>query len=74
MRNGPSGGAGQPPEAMKRLRTNAAKAFLKTRSSVCLVYPVIVRLSRNRRWLKSAHLCPLITLPEASKKQVKRSA
>lgn len=60
--------------ASVRLRTNAAKRFKKTRSGVCLVYQVMVRLSRNWRRLKSAHLCPMIPLPEVSKKKAKRSA
>jgi transposase-like protein len=60
--------------ASVRLRTNAAKRFKKTRSGVCLVYQVMVRLSRNWRRLKSAHLCPTIPLPEASKKRAQKSA
>lgn len=57
-----------------RLRTNAARRFKKTRSGVCLVYQAIVRLSRNWRRLKSAHLCPTVPLPQAGKKKAKKSA
>jgi len=55
------------PFASVRLRTNAAKRFKKTRSGVCLVHEVLLRLQRNWRRLKSAHLCGTIALPEAGK-------
>lgn len=51
------------PFAGVRLRTNAAKRFKKTKSGVCLVHQVLLRLSRNWRRLKSAHLCSRIELP-----------
>jgi putative transposase len=56
------------PFAGVRLRTNAAKRFKKTKSGVCLVHQVLVRLSQNWRRLKSAHLCAQVPLPEAKKK------
>jgi putative transposase len=52
-----------------RLRTNAAKRFKKTRSGVYLVHQVLMRLSRNWRHLKSAHLCGTVPLPGANKAQ-----
>jgi putative transposase len=55
--------------ASVRLRTNAAKRFKKTRSGVCLIHQVILRLSKRWRRLKSAHLCPTVPLPAASKKK-----
>jgi len=60
--------------ASVRLRTHAAKRFKKTRSGACLVYQVMVHLSRNWRRLKSAHLCPTVPLPEVGKKRAKQSA
>lgn len=62
------------PFASVRLRTNAAKRFKKTRSGVCLVHQVMLRLSRNWRYLKSAHLCGTVKLPEAKKKTAKTKA
>ena len=56
------------PFAGVRLRTNAAKRFKKTRSGVCLVHQVLLRLSQTWRRLKSAHLCSTVPLPEAKKK------
>jgi putative transposase len=56
------------PFASVRLRTNAAKRFKKTKSGVCLVHQVLMRLSKNWRHLKSAHLCATVSLPEAKKK------
>lgn len=55
------------PFASVRLRTNAAKRFKKTRSGVCLVHQVMLRLSQNWRHLKSAHLCGTVKLPDAKK-------
>jgi len=60
--------------ASVRLRTHAAKRFKKTRSGVCLVHQVIMRLSQGWRRLKSAHLCPTVPLPEASKKRKSKVA
>jgi putative transposase len=60
------------PFAGVRLRTNAAKRFKKTRSGVCLVHQVLVRLSQTWRRLKSAHLCSQVPLPKASKRTRKR--
>jgi len=60
--------------ASVRLRTNAAKRFKKTKSGVCLVHQVIMRLSKGWRRLKSAHLCPTVPLPEASKKRKSKVA
>lgn len=60
------------PFASVRLRTNAAKRFKKTRSGVCLVHQVLMRLSKNWRHLKSAHLCATVPLPEAQKKKTKK--
>jgi putative transposase len=56
------------PFASVRLRTNAAKRFKKTRSGVCLVHQVMLRLSRNWRHLKSAHLCGTVKLPDVKTK------
>jgi Pyruvate/2-oxoacid:ferredoxin oxidoreductase delta subunit len=50
-----------------RLRTNAAKRFKRTESGVYLVHQVIERLSKRLRCLKSAHLCPMVTLPKPRK-------
>ena len=50
------------PFAGVRLRTNAAKRFKKTKSGVCMVHQVLVRLSQNWRRLKSAHLCSQVPL------------
>ena len=55
------------PFAGVRLRTNAAKRFKKTKSGVCLVHQVLLRLSQNWRRLKSAHLCSQVELPETQK-------
>ena len=60
------------PFAGVRLRTNAAKRFKKTKSGVCLVHQVLLRLSQTWRRLKSAHLCSQVQLPE-TKKTVKKS-
>jgi transposase-like protein len=59
------------PFAGVRLRTNAAKRFKKTKSGVCLVHQVLLRLSRNWRRLKSAHLCSRIELPTGRRAQKK---
>jgi putative transposase len=56
------------PFATVRLRTNAAKRFKKTRSGVHLMHQVMMRISKRWRRLKSAHLCPTVPLPKASKK------
>jgi len=53
------------PFAGVRLRTNAAKRFKKTKSGLCLVHQVLLRLSQTWRRLKSAHLCSTVRLPEA---------
>ena len=58
------------PFAGVRLRTNAAKRFKKTKSGVCLVHQVLLRLSQTWRRLKSAHLCsqvPLLKTPRGSR-------
>jgi transposase-like protein len=55
------------PFAGVRLRTNAAKRFKKTKSGVCLVHQVLLRLSQTWRRLKSAHLCSQVQLREATK-------
>ena len=55
------------PFAGVRLRTNAAKRFKKTKSGVCLVHQVLLRLSRRWRRLKSAHLCSQVELPAVAK-------
>lgn len=62
------------PFASVRLRTNAAKRFKKTKSGVCLVHQVMMRLSRNWRHLKSAHLCGTVKLPETKKTNSKTKA
>lgn len=62
------------PFASVRLRTNAAKRFKKTRSGVCLVHQVMMRLSRNWRHLKSAHLCATVKLQETNKTNGKTNA
>ncbi len=59
------------PFAGVRLRTNAAKRFKKTKSGVCLVHQVLLRLSQNWRRLKSAHLCSQVELPETTKTTTK---
>ncbi len=51
------------PFAGVRLRTNAAKRFKKTKSGVCLVHQVLLRLSQTWRRLQSAHLCSQVKLP-----------
>lgn len=61
------------PFAAVRLRTNAAKRFKKTRSGVHLMYQVMLRLSKSWHRLKSAHLCPTVSLP-AMKKRAKSKA
>jgi transposase-like protein len=62
------------PFASVRLRTNAAKRFKKTKSGVYLVFEVLLRLQRNWRRLKSAHLCGTVVLPEAGKKRKSHAA
>ncbi len=52
------------PFASVRLRTNAAKRFKKTKSGVCLVHQVMMRLQQSWRRLKSAHLCTTVPLPK----------
>lgn len=59
------------PFAGVRLRTNAAKRFKKTKSGVCLVHQVLLRLSQTWRHLKSAHLCSQVPLPEVRKSKTK---
>jgi transposase-like protein len=59
------------PFAGVRLRTNAAKRFKKTKSGVCLVHQVLLRLSQNWRHLKAAHLCGQVPLPEVKKGRAK---
>ena len=59
------------PFAGVRLRTNAAKRFKKTKSGVCLVHQVLLRLSQTWRRLKSAHLCSRVSLPKATKRSRK---
>lgn len=61
------------PFASVRLRTNAAKRFKKTKSGVCLVHQVMLRLSRNWRHLKSAHLCGKVPLPTDTKKKRRKT-
>jgi hypothetical protein len=41
---------------------------------VCLVHQVMLRLSKNWRHLKSAHLCATVPLPEARKTTKKQRA
>jgi transposase-like protein len=62
------------PFATVRLRTNAAKRFKKTKSGVYLMHQVMDRLSKRWRRLKSAHLCPTVALPNASKKSSTQAA
>ncbi len=62
------------PFATVRLRTNAAKRFKKTKSGVYLMHQVMDRLSKRWRRLKSAHLCPTVALPNASKKSNSQAA
>jgi len=62
------------PFASVRLRTNAAKRFKKTKSGVCLVHQVLLRLSANWRRLKSAQLCATVALPETKKTTRKHRA
>jgi transposase-like protein len=62
------------PFASVRLRTNAAKRFKKTKSGVHLVFEVMMRLQRNWRRLKSAHLCGTISIPTAAKKRKAHAA
>ncbi|HUW84808.1 MAG TPA: hypothetical protein VMZ31_18655, partial [Phycisphaerae bacterium] len=54
-------------ESFPRPRPIAAKRFKKTRSGVCLVHQVLLRLSQTWRRLKSAHLCSTVPLPGKSK-------
>lgn len=61
------------PFAGVRLRTNAAKRFKKTKSGVCLVHQVLLRLSQTWRRLQSAHLCSTVPLPE-TKNRGKKTA
>ncbi len=61
------------PFAGVRLRTNAAKRFKQTKSGVCLVHQVLVRLSQTWRHLKAAHLCGQVPLP-ASRTKTSRKA
>ena len=62
------------PFASVRLRTNAAKRFKKTKSGVYLVFEVLLRLRRNWRRLKSAHLCGTIPLPTTTNKRKAHAA
>ncbi|HSR49672.1 MAG TPA: IS256 family transposase [Acidobacteriota bacterium] len=62
------------PFASVRLRTNAAKRFKKTKSGVYLVFEVLLRLQRNWRRLKSAHVCATVALPTAGKKRKAHAA
>lgn len=59
------------PFAGVRLRMNAAKLFKKTKSGVCLVHQVLLRLSQTWRRLKSAHLCSQVPVPKATKRSKK---
>lgn len=59
------------PFAGVRLRTNAAERFRKTRSGVCLVHQVLVRLSRTWRRLNAARLCGHVPRPEVKKIRAK---
>ncbi|MFZ0544983.1 MAG: IS256 family transposase [Candidatus Promineifilaceae bacterium] len=59
------------PFASVRLRTNAAKRFKKTKSGVCLVHQVMLRLAQKWRHLKSAHLCSKVPIPKPKKKSGK---
>jgi len=52
--------------ASVRLRTNAAKRFKKTKSGVCLMHQIVVRLSKRWHRLCSAHLCKTVPLPKAT--------
>ena len=49
--------------ASVRLRTNAAKRFKKTKSSVYLVHQVMLRLEQSWHRLISAHLCGTVPQP-----------
>lgn len=62
------------PFASVRLRTNAAKRFKKTKSGVYLVFEVLLRVQRNWRRLKSAHVCGTVPLPTAGKKRKAHAA
>lgn len=62
------------PEAVKRLRTNAAKRFKKTKSGVFLVHQVIDRLSKRWRRLQSAHLCPTVPVPGEKRRSKVKAA
>jgi len=62
------------PFASVRLRTNAAKRFKKTKSGVCLVHQVMMRLQQNWRRLKSAHLCTTVPLPKPKAKTKSNAA
>jgi hypothetical protein len=61
------------PFAGVRLRTNAAKRFKKTKSGVCLVHPVLLRLSQTWRHLKAAHLCGQVPLPVSKAKSGRKT-
>ena len=54
--------------------TNAAKRFKKTKIGVYLMHQLMDRLSKQWRRLNSAHLCPTVTLPNASKKSNTQAA
>ena len=60
------------PFAGVRLRTNAAKRFKKTKSGVCLVHQVLLRLSQTWRHLTAAHLCGQVPLPASKTKLGKK--
>jgi putative transposase len=62
------------PFASVRLRTNAAKCFKKTKSGVCWVHPVMMRLQQNWRRLKSAPLCGTVPLPQPKAKTKSNAA
>jgi len=62
------------PFASVRLRTNAAKRFKKTKSGVCWVHPVMMRLQENWRRLESAHLCGAVPLPQPKAKTKSNAA
>lgn len=57
-----------------RLRTNAAKRFKRTKSGAHLMHQVIERLSKRWRRLKSAHLCPTVTLPSETRRSATTAA
>ena len=57
------------PFASVRLRTNAAKRFKRTKSTVHLFWEVLLRLQKNWRRLKSTLRCGTVVLSAAGKKR-----